>query len=91
MDFPLLFIRYAEDSFLLLNLLFALEMLTAGGFSVEDALAEAAKVTSNLAFREGLNVARDSIVRGENLSAAFLGNPVFSSRIGRGIAPGHYC
>ncbi len=72
----------------ILNLLFALEMLTAGGFSVEDALSEAAKVTSNQAFRDGLNVARDSIVRGENLSAAFLGNPVFSSRIGRWVAVG---
>ena len=72
----------------ILNLLFALEMLTTGGFSVEDALAEAAKVTSNQAFRDGLNVARDSIVRGENLSAAFLGNPVFSSRIGRWVAVG---
>jgi type II secretory pathway component PulF len=77
--------RYLRE---ILNLLFALEMLTAGGFSVEDALAEAAKVTSNLAFREGLNVARESIVRGENLSAAFLGNPVFSSRIGRWVAVG---
>ena len=72
----------------ILNLLFALEMLTAGGFSVEDALSEAAKVTSNQAFRDGLTVARDSIVRGENLSAAFLGNPVFSSRIGRWVAVG---
>jgi general secretion pathway protein F len=45
-------------------------------------------VTSNRAFRDGLTVARDSIVRGENLSAAFLGNPVFSSRIGRWVAVG---
>jgi type II secretory pathway component PulF len=72
----------------ILNLLFALEMLTAGGFSVEDALAEAGKVTSNRAFRDGLELARQSVERGENLSAAFLANPVFSSRIGRWVAVG---
>jgi type II secretory pathway component PulF len=72
----------------ILNLLFALEMLTAGGFSVEDALAEAGKVTSNQAFRDGLEAARESVVRGQNLSAAFLDNPIFSSRIGRWVAVG---
>jgi type II secretory pathway component PulF len=78
-------VRYLRE---ILNLLFALEMLTSGGFSVEDALAEASNVTGNQALRAGLAVARESIVRGENLSAAFLGNPVFSSRIGRWVAVG---
>jgi type II secretory pathway component PulF len=78
-------LRYLRE---ILNLLFALEMLTGGGFSVEDALEQAAKVTPNRAFRDGLAVARQSIVRGENLSAAFLGNPVFSKRIGRWVAVG---
>jgi type II secretory pathway component PulF len=78
-------VKYLRE---ILNLLFALEMLTGGGFSVEDALAESANVTTNEAFRAGLAMARESIVRGENLSAAFLGNPVFSSRIGRWVAVG---
>jgi type II secretory pathway component PulF len=78
-------VRYLRE---ILNLLFALEMLTAGGFSVEDALGESAEVTGNQAFRAALAKARESIVGGENLSAAFLGSPVFSSRIGRWVAVG---
>lgn len=78
-------VRYLRE---ILNLLFALEMLTAGGFSVEDALGESAEVTGNQAFRAALTKARESIVGGENLSAAFLGSPVFSSRIGRWVAVG---
>jgi type II secretory pathway component PulF len=78
-------VRYLRE---ILNLLFALEMLTAGGFSVEDALGESAEVTGNQAFRAALTKARESIVGGENLSAAFLSSPVFSSRIGRWVAVG---
>jgi type II secretory pathway component PulF len=78
-------VRYLRE---ILNLLFALEMLTAGGFSVEDALGESAEVTGNQAFRAALAAARESIVGGENLSAAFLSSPVFSSRIGRWVAVG---
>jgi type II secretory pathway component PulF len=78
-------VKYLRE---VLNLLFALEMLTAGGFSVEDALGESAEVTGNQAFRAALGAARESIVRGDNLSAAFLGSPVFSSRIGRWVAVG---
>jgi len=72
----------------MLNLLFALEMLTAGGFTVEDALAEAGEVVGNRALRAALARVREAIVRGENLSAAFLANPVFTPRIGRWIAVG---
>jgi type II secretory pathway component PulF len=78
-------VRYLRE---ILNLLFALEMLTAGGFSVEDALGESAEVTGNQAFRAALTKARESIVGGENLSAAFLSSAVFSSRIGRWVAVG---
>jgi len=78
-------VRYLRE---ILNLLFALEMLTTGGFSVEDALGESAEVTGNQAFRAALAAARESIVGGENLSAAFLSSPVFSSRIGRWVAVG---
>ena len=72
----------------MLNLLFALEMLTAGGFTVEDALAQAGEVVGNRAFRAALARVREAIVRGENLSAAFLANPVFTARVGRWIAVG---
>jgi len=72
----------------MLNLLFALEMLTAGGFTVEDALAEAGEVVGNRALRAALARVREAIVRGENLSAAFLANPVFTPRVGRWIAVG---
>ena len=72
----------------MLNLLFALEMLTAGGFTVEDALAQAVEVVDNRALRAALKRVREAIVRGENLSAAFLADPVFTPRVGRWIAVG---
>ena len=72
----------------MLNLLFALEMLTAGGFTVEDALSQAGDVVGNRAIRAALARVREAIVRGENLSAAFLVNPVFTPRVGRWIAVG---
>jgi len=72
----------------MLTLLSALEMLTAGGFTVEDALAQAGEVVGNRALRAALARVRDAIVRGENLSAAFLANPVFTPRVGRWIAVG---
>jgi len=67
----------------MLNLLFAMESLGAGGFSGEDALAEAAGLTGNQALRGGLEAAREGGVRGENLSALLLDNPLFPARIGR--------
>lgn len=72
----------------MLTLLSALEMLTAGGFTVEDALAQAGDVVGNRALRAALARVRDAIVGGENLSAAFLANPVFTARVGRWIAVG---
>jgi type II secretory pathway component PulF len=72
----------------MLNLLFALEMLSAGGFTVEDALAQAGEVVGNRAFRAALTRVREAIVRGDNLSAAFLADPVFTSRVGHWIAVG---
>lgn len=70
----------------MLNLLFAMEMLTAGGFTVEDALAQTAEVTSNNALRAALGRVREAVVRGDNLSSAFLGEGVFTPRVGRWIA-----
>ena len=71
-----------------LNLLFTMETLTGGGFTVEDALLESGEVVGNNAFRSGILQARESIIRGENLSKAFLENSIFSERLGRWIAVG---
>ena len=52
----------------MLNLLFAMEMLTAGGFTVEDALAQTAEVTSNRALRAALGTGpRGGRARGQSL------------------------
>lgn len=72
----------------MLSTLFAMEMLTAGGFTVEDALAQSADVTANRAFRASLAGAREAILRGENLSAAFLADDVFPARVGHWISVG---
>ncbi len=71
-----------------LNFLFTMETLTGGGFTVEDALLESGKVVGNHAFRSGILQARESIIKGENLSKAFLENSIFSERLGRWIAVG---
>jgi type II secretory pathway component PulF len=78
-------IRYLRD---ILNLLFTLEALTSGGFPVEDALEQAAGTAGNRAFRAGLLECRGRVLKGGNLSAAFLQTSVFSERIGRWIAVG---
>jgi general secretion pathway protein F len=78
-------IRYLRD---ILNLLFTLEALTSGGFPVEDALEQAAATAGNRAFRAGLLECRARVLKGENLSTAFLQTPVFSERIGRWVAVG---
>jgi type II secretory pathway component PulF len=72
----------------MLNLLFAMETLTSGGFVVEVALLEAGEVVGNRAIRSAVLDARQRIIRGENLSDAFLENRMFSKRIGRWIAIG---
>lgn len=71
-----------------LNLLFTMETLTGGGFTIEDALLESGEVVGNNAFRSGILQARESIIKGENLSKAFLENSIFSERLGRWIAVG---
>jgi type II secretory pathway component PulF len=78
-------IRYLRD---ILNLLFTLEALSSGGFTVEAALEESARTAGNRAFRAGLLECRARVLKGENLSAAFLQTSVFSERIGRWIAVG---
>jgi type II secretory pathway component PulF len=71
-----------------LNLLFAMETLTSSGFSLEDALLESTGVVRNGALRAGILHARRRVMQGENLSAAFVDNPVFSDRLSRWIEIG---
>ena len=55
---------------------------------MEDALEQAAATAGNRAFRAGLLECRARVLKGENLSTAFLQTPVFSERIGRWVAVG---
>jgi type II secretory pathway component PulF len=71
-----------------LNLLFAMETLTSSGFTIEDALLESRRVVRNGALRVGILHARRRVMKGENLSTAFMDNPVFSDRLSRWIAIG---
>ncbi len=78
-------LRYLKE---VLNLLFTMETLTEGGFTIEEALTECEKVISNRAIRSGILQARESIMKGENLSRAFLASSIFPERLGRWIAIG---
>jgi type II secretory pathway component PulF len=78
-------VRYLQEA---LNLTFALETLTAGGLTVEDALQEAGAVVHNRALRSGVREARERVLKGDSLSRAFLDNPIFGERVGRWIAVG---
>jgi type II secretory pathway component PulF len=70
------------------NLVFALEVLSSSGVSLEDALEQAAEVTENRAFSAGLRQAREKILRGERPSAAFESAKVFPPRLVRWLALG---
>ncbi len=76
-----------------LNFLFAMETLTGSGFSIEDSLETSSEVVKNLAVRSGILLARDNIIKGEELSRAFMDNPVFPEQfvkwIGIGEKSGH--
>lgn len=71
-----------------LNFLYAMETLTEGGYTVEDALIESSAVVSNLAFRTAILNARDRVLKGEDLSRAMFDEPVFAERIARWVAIG---
>ena len=71
-----------------LNLLFAMETLTSSGFTIEDALFESSNVVKNSALRTAILQVRSRVMKGENLSAAFLDNTVFSDRLSRWIEIG---
>ena len=67
---------------------FAMESLTGGGYSLEDALEEASGVVGNCAYRAGILRSRESILNGDELSRTFLTSGVFPERLSRWIAVG---
>jgi type IV pilus assembly protein PilC len=83
---PLLsrFLKHRE----LLNFTFAMEALTAAGISVEEALSEGAGAMTNRALRHAVLAIRERLLKGERLSAAFAGSPLFPERIARWMAIG---
>lgn len=72
----------------LLNLNFALETLVGNGVPLEEALTEAQKVLGNNALKVDLASIKEKIIKGENLSDAFLEHPLFPKRLGQWIAIG---
>ena len=72
----------------MLNFTFAIEALTAAGVSVEEALAEAAGVMTNLALAGEVRALRERLLRGERLSEAFAASGLFPERIARWMAIG---
>jgi len=72
----------------MMNFTFSMQTLTAGGYTISDALAETANLATNAAVRDGLQRARDRVMRGDSLSAAFLDDPLFAGKVGRWIAVG---
>jgi type II secretory pathway component PulF len=71
-----------------LNFLFAMETLTGSGFTLEEALEEAANVVKNLALKSRLLDIKERIIRGDSISEAFLDQKIFPERIGRWLAVG---
>lgn len=72
----------------LLNFTFAMEALTAAGVSVEEALSEGAGALTNKALARAALTIRDRLLKGERLSIAFAGSPVFPERMARWMAVG---
>jgi general secretion pathway protein F len=72
----------------LLNFTFAMEALTAAGIGVEEGLSEGAGAMTNRALRHAVASIRERLLKGERLSAAFAGSPLFPDRIARWMAIG---
>jgi type II secretory pathway component PulF len=70
------------------NFAFAMEVLTGGGISVEDAIREAADLVTNRLYRESLFKVRERVLNGGGLARAFLENGVFPPCLGHWIAVG---
>jgi type IV pilus assembly protein PilC len=62
-----------------------METLVGGGFSVEDALVEAAAVVSNRWLRAGILRARERVLKGEPLSRAIEAESDLSVRLVRWV------
>jgi type II secretory pathway component PulF len=71
-----------------LNFLFSMETLTDGGFTVEEALLESGAVVRSSAIRSGIVEARERILKGEALSAAFSTGSTFPEQMSRWISIG---
>ncbi len=74
-------IRHRET----LGFVFAMETLVGGGFSVEDAMAEAAGVVANRWLRAGILRARERVLKGEPLSRAFEAESELPERLVRWV------
>jgi type II secretory pathway component PulF len=72
----------------LLNFAFAMETLTGAGVSVEEALLEGAGAVGNAALQAAIAGARERVLKGEPLSAAFSRNPLFPQRVARWVGVG---
>jgi type II secretory pathway component PulF len=70
------------------NFAFAMEVLTGGGISVEDAISEAAGLVSNKLYRQSLFEVRERVLNGGSLARAFLENAIFPPCLGHWIACG---
>jgi type II secretory pathway component PulF len=71
-----------------LDFAFAMEMLTGSGITVSNALKETASVVSNRAFSQAILDVHGRLLRGEKLSAAFMGHTIFPGYISVWLAVG---
>jgi type II secretory pathway component PulF len=71
-----------------MNFLFAMETLTASGYSIEEALQEAALVIKNLALKTAVSSIRERVIRGDSIAAAFGEEKLFPERISQWLLVG---
>lgn len=71
-----------------LNFSFAMETLVSGGVPIELAIGEAAAVVENAAYRAALLRARDKVMRGVPISAAFAEQASLPAYMSRWLAAG---
>jgi type II secretory pathway component PulF len=71
-----------------LNFAFAMEMLTAGGFTVSKALKESVIVITNNAFKKSLIDINNKLLHGNSLSDAFLNSKIIPDYVGTWISVG---
>ena len=75
------FIVYLET----LNFSFAMETLTTGGITIENAISEAKAVVSNEKYKKSLENVNQRIIRGELLSEAFSLQTIFPEYMSKWI------